>query len=256
MRRDIELAIKQSFSTSHFVTALEEMGYEFQNIAKFVGLKPQGAKYFTRLETLGQNYTVDSIKDRIFRNNFREYPVAHYERRIKRYSITGSVRKSNKIGGFHALYLHYCYKLGILPKGRRAKPMHPLLREDIRFLDKIIAQTNLICDNRIENTSQLSDFVIKTKLQIDEYTSLRKEIQTILRRKDAPANVTELMQNKDDLTKQITMFRKQIRTATAIKERSEKMRHNLNAIKEAEKMKQEKEHQRKLKQKKSRDYER
>jgi hypothetical protein len=170
--------------------------------------------------------------------------------------MAGSTRKSKKIVGFHALYLHYCYKLGILPKGRRAKPMHPLLREDIRFLDKIIAQTNLICDNRIENTSQLSDFVNKTKSQIDEYVSLRKEIQTILRRKDAPSNVNELMQNKYELTKQITMLRKQIRTAAAIKERSEKMRHNLNAIKEAEKMKQEKELQRKLKQKKSRDYER
>jgi len=256
MRRDIELAIKQSYNTSHFVTALEEMGYEFQNTARFVGLKPQGAKYFTRLETLGQNYTVDYIKDRIFRNNFREYPVAPYERKIKRYSISGSARKFKKIGGLHALYLHYCYKLGILPKGRKFKPVHPLLREDIRFLDKIIAQTNLICDNRIENTSQLSDFVNKTKSQIDEYISLRKEIQTILRRKDAPSNVNELMQNKDELTKQITMLRKQIRTAAAIKERSEKMRHNLNAMKEAEKMKQQKELQRKLKQKKSRDYER
>jgi hypothetical protein len=64
------------------------------------------------------------------------------------------------------------------------------------------------------------------------------------------------MQNKDELSKQITMLRKQIRTAAAINERSEKMRHNLNAIKEAEKMEQQKELQRKLKHKKSRDYER
>ena len=63
MRRDIELAINQSISSRHFPAALEEMGYEFQNTGKFPGIKPQGAKHFTRLETLGENYTVECIKN-------------------------------------------------------------------------------------------------------------------------------------------------------------------------------------------------
>ena len=250
MRRDIELAIRQSTSSKHFPAALEEMGYEFQNTGKFPGIKPQGAKHFTRLETLGENYTEESIKSRILRNIHRDVPLPLPARKFKRYTLVGHSKKSKRIGGLHALYLYYCYKLGILPKNNRIKPIHPLLREDIRFLDKIIAQSSLICANRIETTDQLSAFVEKTKSQINEYTSLRKEIQTILRRRNAPANSDELIRHKDELTKQIATLRKEINTADGIKERSEKMKQNLSAIRQVRVMEKQKEQQ------KSRRYER
>jgi len=254
MRQDIELAIRQSTSSKHFPVALEEMGYEFQNTGKFPGIRLQGAKHFTRLETLGENYTVESIKNRILRNIHRDFPLSIPERKFKRYTLVGHPKKSKKIGGLHALYLYYCYKLGILPKNNRIKPIHPLLREDIRFLDKIIAQSTLICANRIETTDQLSIFIEKTKLRIDEYAALRKEIQTILRRRNAPANSDELIRHKDELTKQIATLRKQINTADGIRDRSEKMKQNINAVKQVEKMKQQKEQQQE--QRKSRRYER
>jgi len=254
MRQDIELAIRQSTSTKHFPAALEEMGYEFQNTGKFPGIKPQGAKHFTRLKTLGENYTVESIKNRIYQNSYRELPRLLPEREVKRYPLAWNPKKPKKIGGLHALYLLYCYKLGILPKNNRIKPIHPLLREDIRFLDKIIAQSTLICANRIETTDQLSIFVEKTKSQIDEYASLRKKIQTILRRRNVPANINELMHHKDELTKQIATLRKQISTADGIKNRSEKMRQNLNAIRQGGVIKKQKEQPQK--QRKSRSYER
>jgi len=253
MRRDIELAIRQSTSTKHFPIALEEMGYEFQNTGRFPGIKQQGSKHFTRLETLGENYSSESIKNRIFQNSYREPPLLP-EREFKRYTLIWNSKKSKNIGGLHALYLCYNYKLGILPKNNRNKPIHPSLREDIRFLDKIIAQSSLICDNRIETFEQLSAFVEKTRSKINEYVSLRKEIQTVLRRVNVPMNNEELKRHKDELTKQIVTLRKQIITADGVKERSERMRQNLNAIKQGELMKKQKEQQQK--QRKSRDYER
>ena len=38
---------------------------------------------------------------------------------VKVYRVKGSLKNSKKMGGLRGLYLHYCYKLGILPKGRK-----------------------------------------------------------------------------------------------------------------------------------------
>ena len=35
--------------------------------------------------------------------------------------VKGSLKDAKKIGGLRGLYLHYCYKLGILPKNRKQK---------------------------------------------------------------------------------------------------------------------------------------
>lgn len=41
------------------------------------------------------------------------------EPQVKVYRVKGSLKNARKIGGLRGLYLHYCYKLGILPKGRK-----------------------------------------------------------------------------------------------------------------------------------------
>lgn len=47
--------------------------------------------------------------------------------------------------------------MGILPRNRASpKRTQFLLREDIRYLDEIIAQTRLLCNNRISDKEQLT----------------------------------------------------------------------------------------------------
>ena len=51
-----------------------------------------------------------------------------------------------KVGGLYGLYLHYCYKLGYLPRYKKQNParLHYLLRADLMKLDEITAQVRLL----------------------------------------------------------------------------------------------------------------
>lgn len=65
--------------------------------------------------------------------------------------------KTRKITGFRALYFHYCYLLGIFPenKPKQNRRLHFLLREDLRKLDTITAETRLLVKYRIDTSEQL-----------------------------------------------------------------------------------------------------
>ena len=62
--------------------------------------------------------------------------------------------KIRKVGGLYGLYLHYCYKLGYLPKYQKQNParLHYLLREDLMKLDQITAQVMLRISLSVELT--------------------------------------------------------------------------------------------------------
>lgn len=57
---------------------------------------------------------------------------------VKVYRVKGSLKNAKKIGGLRGLYLHYCYKLGILPKGRKQNyaRLHYLLKDDLMKMQR------------------------------------------------------------------------------------------------------------------------
>ena len=72
-----------------------------------------------RLYKLGEKYTNDRIMERISKNSYavKFQSFSEPQLQVKVYRVKGSLKNAKKIGGLRGLYLHYCYKLGILPKG-------------------------------------------------------------------------------------------------------------------------------------------
>ena len=70
------------------------------------------------------------------------------------------IGKLRKVGGLYGLYLHYCYKLGFLPKYQKQNParLHYLLREDLMKLDQITAQVRLLGREHISTSEQLFSY--------------------------------------------------------------------------------------------------
>ena len=77
--------------------------------------------------------------------------------------------------------------------------------------------------------------------------SQRTELQNMLRRVKSHYNSQELLAQKQELTKQISALRKQIKTAIEVEARSERLKHNLTVVKQIEAIKPQKD---------KRDYER
>lgn len=70
--RDVDACIIQAASFENFVSMLENKGYEVKNAngeGKYLAVKPQGMKRFVRLKSLGEEYTEERIRQRIYEEN-------------------------------------------------------------------------------------------------------------------------------------------------------------------------------------------
>lgn len=194
IRDDIDKAIIQSTTPLDFWNAMEQMGYELKMNVKYPGVKPPGHTRFFRLYKLGCDYTPDAIKERILQNVKKRYPLPMKERRKRYYQYKGDFKKSKRLTGLRALYLHYQYKFGILPRPRASnKRMHFLLREDLVKLDSIIAQSNLLIDKKIDTKEQLGAYKTKSAQDIQELISkradLRNQLKCIIRSKNEESRI-------------------------------------------------------------------
>lgn len=143
----IDEAISKSNSYADFKYILRQMGATFDDSPnhKYQVLRVKGYQKNIRLTRLGDDYSLDRIKERIYenRNRVRLEPLQKgYYYRPKQYVLLTREHKIRKVGGLYGLYLHYCYKLGYLPKYQKQNParLHYLLREDLMKLDQITAQ--------------------------------------------------------------------------------------------------------------------
>ena len=101
-----------SVSWQDLLTTLKSMNYEINTNGKYAKLRPKGSQRFFRFDKLGEGYTESSIKERI-RLSGTYVPKTPYPKRMK---YNGSFRYKKKASGLKALYLYYCYQLGVLKK--------------------------------------------------------------------------------------------------------------------------------------------
>lgn len=171
IRADIDEAIRQSMTERQFFDNLRKKGYEVK-IGKDISVRPPGKERFVRLiRNFGEDYSIEQIRRRILSQTRAEKKPSSQTRQVIRIRLFGSLEKTRKITGFRALYFHYCYLLGIFPKNKpnqNKRRLHFLLREDLRKLDDITAETRLLVRNRIDTAEQLFSYQSEVKGKITE----------------------------------------------------------------------------------------
>ena len=185
IREDVDKAISDSMTFTQFIAALRKQGYEVKTGVKRMAVKPPGKERFVRLKTLGENYSEEIIKQRILENLSPKRPQVLPEPKRKRYILRGGnrLKSSRKLTGLQALYFHYLYKMGILPKKSASnKRVHFLLREDLRHMEELTAQTRLLCTQRIENKEQLCTYQHGLEQEMSTQSNIRKSLYHQLRR--------------------------------------------------------------------------
>ena len=98
-------------------------------------------------------------------------------------------------------------------------PLSPLLREEVRKLDKYIEDYKLLCDCHIDTAEELFAFREDIDAQIDQLKAEREHIRNKIRR--APeSEKPELKLQAKAITQKMDPLRKQQRIAKRIAERS------------------------------------
>ncbi|OCZ54276.1 relaxase/mobilization nuclease domain-containing protein [Dehalobacter sp. TeCB1] len=248
IREDVDKAISASMTFTQFIATLRKQGYEVKTGVKYIAVRPEGKDRFVRMKTLGDNYCEDAIKQRILQNRSPKRQEVIPEPKRRRI-ITGKStnrKKTRKLKGLQSLYFHYLYKMGILPKHTAfRKRTHFLLREDIRHLGELTAQTKLLCKHRIENIEQLLSHQSMVEQEMAGLAADRKSLYHLLRRCYDSEQIAEYKQQIAAFSKKLSLLRKEVRLCTGILSRSEAMKEILSQIRidEKEQRREEKEHE-------------
>ena len=240
MREAIDYALESCIDYDQLKRALADQGYvlEANPNRKYVTIRSIHGRKATRLHRLGESYDIPAIVDRIEQNRYRyAHDLRFWDYRSPKIDLTphyrcrckGNVKTVKKIGGIRGLYFHYCYRLGILPKGRGQQPLSPEMREECRRLDHFTKQAELIVNHKLETTADVEQFIRETQAAMAVLTENRQKCYDRLRRCTDADEIEAIKTERYRLTKALGQCRQDVKTAQTILNRSEIMKANLAA---------------------------
>lgn len=237
-RRDIVDAVNNSKSVDGFRRYLVRLGYDVDLTRKHWRIKMPGRKHYTRMDTLDDRFTAESITQQINgargRNARTPFPEVSYPPEMPReYMQKGFIESLIRGTDLYRLYLYYCYQLGILPEKTTYRPTSPILREDIRKMDEISDQARYMSRNDISTMEDLLGDREKITAEINDLTTARTKIYNKLRRAK-PEDIPALKEKRDDLSKRIEALRKDLKLNHRIEERSAVIKDKLQTVYENE----------------------
>ncbi len=228
LRRDIDEVLSRVSIYRHFFEYLENLGYEVRGDVDSPNLSviAEGWQRPVRLKSLGPKYTPDAIKERLLRNldDRNLYWIAIPEkRRAPLLVIEYHLRQAGKMDGLQLTFaiftelLKICTGNNLLAENKHL-PLSPLLREEVRKLDKYIEDYKLLCDCHIDTAEELFAFRENVDAQIEELKQEREHIRNKIRRAPEPEKA-ELKLAAKAVTAKMEPLRKQQRSAKRIAER-------------------------------------
>lgn len=238
IRNDIDRAVAASLTEQEFFRLLREMGYTVTTHGtggaplKHPKITPPGGKKNFRFDTLGEEYVLERILERVHENMRRKQPFEvppqrHYHMKMTR-------KPAKKLTGLRALYFRYCYELGIILKHpNRIKRVSYLLRDDVIKLDRYIAETKMLLAHRIETIEDLNAYRDDLSQKIDRLGAERKALRNRLKkatRKHDESGMAEIQSEIKRVSKELKKARKEGDYCADVAERSEQVHQNLLEI--------------------------
>ena len=231
MREAIEKALTMSTNEKAFRYVMKKLGYvvEWNPYHKYATIRSVNSKKATRLYRLGEAYDRDALYQKIYDNGrynrqetYRSYHAFTAKKpygmtiQPRRYRMKGNFQSAKKITGLRALYLHYCYLLGVFPKQKQRRPLSPEMREACRKLDRYSEQVRLVCKQKLTDISSVGNFIQTAESEIKLLIDYRKILYRKIDSCHQPEEKQTLLAKRNDCTKVITQLRKDKKTALGI----------------------------------------
>ena len=241
MRQTIDECIGVSSDFDYFLKSLIRRGYVLDCAPnrKYPTIRAIGSKKPVRLYHLGEGYSVPEIQKRIHQQALKiRYPAyqADYHRYkalqripIRKQKMQGSFQNTKKITGFRALYLHYCYFLGLIPKKRKRAPLSPELREACRRTQQLSQQLILVHQAQLHTQADVEQFLDAIAQNIQQLQSQRTHCYNRLRRCNDEEKRAALLQERNQCTTAPLLLYQQRKIALRILDARDALRADLRA---------------------------
>ena len=208
-RKDIDECILLSENENEFFREMRKRGYTFDFSHKYVTLSHPLFPKARRLRNLGQEYEPDRLAERI-EESIRRKKVDLPEQDNTVEDYFEDLDNEN----YQQVYVRFVTVVKIVKtRPERNRELQKRFFQEVRKLDRLIEQQNLLCDNDIESYEQLEQFSSSRKDELAELTKardiLRNKLKVAIRSGDEKEE-NEIREHISNLSVMIKKLRRDI----------------------------------------------
>ena len=241
LKRDVEYCLSLSRTPEDFRRRLVSLGYVYSrdDSHREPSVMAPGWKRPVRLSSIG--YTADVLNQRLDQN-WEDVYFIHWRNAnpMKKATplllIEQECRRAQYMDGIQLTFAIFIELLRLCTgevTQQKARPLSPMLREEVRKLDQYIDDYKLLCTENIGTAEELSAFREDISGQIQDLEAQREQIRNRIRR--APGEDKPLLKEQAKaVTSELIPLRKQLRQADRIMERSKKISAHLTQERQME----------------------
>ncbi len=247
IRAAVDKAISESLSQKNFFARIKKMGYEIKD-GKDITVKAQDRKYGLKLfRNFGDEYTKRAINERILTHGTPKKPLPlpgpmpSKPHRTKSMRFTGNICTTRKITGFRALYIRYVYLLSGKSQwqiqGQRplfARQVHFIFRDDIRKMQELKKEMELLGRNRIDSSEQLFSYRKGAEDKIAELTKKRQGFRYKLRRIKDETTISAVKSEIAGISAEMGILRREVKVCDRIIARTAEMKERIRLVSEVQ----------------------
>ena len=222
IRADIDVVARREFTIRNFYNRMRSLGYTIEQRGKFLRIKPYGYDKFFRLDKLGKGYTEEDIEARIRNNahNRQWTPIPYYQPILR-----------EKPTGLYALYLHYCYLLGAIPKEIPNNPeAYAAIKEDVRRARMYSEQAKFLGKYFLDTKDDLIRHALKVRAQMEALCKERQKLRNKMRWMKDPAEMQPIRDQIFAISDKLKPLRKEYAMCKDIYDRSDDIQKTVERI--------------------------
>lgn len=232
LRQDVDEALSKSGSFAEMEYYLKCLGYRFERDFRYEhpSVIADGWKRAIRLDGLGEKYSRESMHEILVANQRKPELYAVIIPQYKRkplLSFEYQIRQARRMDTVQLLFELFIELLKLCTgnnvEEQQYRPLSPMMRAEVRKLDKYLEEYKLLCDQHIESLEGLVSFKDNLSSQITALTQERYAVRLKIRRAKTPEEDAALKERAKAITQKITPLRKQRDIAILIEERIPKM---------------------------------
>lgn len=170
-QRDIDIAIKNSFSYQDFINTMKKMNYEVIERYGKLSVRHINMKRNIRIERqFGEDYTIDNIYRRIA----EEVPDKLTTNELTTYNYHKNKYYKNK-HSLGAMFLYFIFRIKTYEKSPRNYPISEEMKKEINKMELYNLEVRFMDENKIDTLEELSMFSEVNKDFLNDMISLRKK---------------------------------------------------------------------------------
>ena len=229
IKRDIDECILKTTSETGFYNEMRKLGYTFNFERKYPTISHPKFERPRRLKTLGEGYTPQDIERRLM-SKWQRYKIDIPEQDNLVQEFFEPLDEPN----YREVYVSFVTVVQYVKKNPNTnREIDKYLIDEMRKLDKLIEQQNLLCDKDIETPEQLEEYKDSCKSELQECYEARNRLRKMLKAAERAGDekeVTELKEHISNLTMKMRALRKDIRICDRIQEQEPKIENKINEI--------------------------